>query len=272
MNSISTSSSHRRQAQQRRWPALCGALAALLAAAGPVAAQGKPESAESYPSRPVRWVVGFAAGASNDVVARTIGARLAETWNQQFVVDNRTGAAGMIGAEIVSRSAPDGYTLLLSTAGPNVNGPLLALKSPYKVEDFTNVIVFAYTPHIIVTFPGFAPKTAKELAEYMKANPGKTNWGSSGLNGSTHIGLAIFEAAAGVRANHIPYKGAAVGLVDVMSGQIQGMHTTLSSAEAQVRSNRVRVLAVAAPKRLQALPDVPTLAEAGVKNGESLVW
>jgi tripartite-type tricarboxylate transporter receptor subunit TctC len=243
-------------------------------ASGPVpgAATAVPDAAADFPARPVRWVVGFAPGASNDVIARTIGARLAETWGQQFIVDNRTGAAGMIGGDIVARATPDGYTVLLSTSGPSVNGPLLSRKPLYRIEDFTQVAVVAYSPLIIVVQPSFAAKGPRELVEHLKANPGKVNWGSSGVNGSLHIGLAVFEAATGVRVTHVPYKGAAVGLIDVAGGQIQGMHTTAASAEAAIRGQRVRVLAVAGPKRIPSLPDVPTLAEAGIRDGDSLVW
>ena len=237
-----------------------------------LSAQTAQDGAAGYPSKPVRWVVGFAPGASNDVIARTIGARLAEAYGQQFIVDNRPGAAGMIGGEIVARSVPDGYTLLLATGGPNTISPQLTRKPAYRVEDFEYVSVVAYTPLMIVVTPSFAAKTPRELVEHMKANPGKTNWGSAGVNSSPHVGLATFEYATGTRATHVPYKGAAVALIDVASGQIDAMITSVASAEAAIRSNRVRVIAVAGPKRVPALPDVPTLAESGVKDGDSLVW
>ena len=190
-----------------------------------LSAQSAPDGAAGYPSKPVRWVVGFAPGASNDVIARTIGARLAEAYGQQFIVDNRPGAAGMIAGEIVARSVPDGYTLLLATGGPNTIAPQLTRKPAYRVEDFEYVSVVAYTPLMIVVTPSFAPKTARELVEHMKANPGKTNWGSAGVNSSPHVGLATFEYATGTRATHVPYKGAAVALIDVASGQIDAMIT-----------------------------------------------
>lgn len=237
-----------------------------------LSAQTAQDGAAGYPSKPVRWVVGFAPGASNDVIARTIGARLAEAYGQQFIVDNRPGAAGMIGGEIVARSVPDGYTLLLATGGPNTISPQLTRKPAYRVEDFEYVSVVAYTPLMIVVTPSFAAKTPRELVEHMKANPGKTNWGSAGVNSSPHVGLATFEYATGTRATHVPYKGAAVALIDVASGQIDAMITSVASAEAAIRSNRVRVIAVAGPKRVPALPDVPTLAESGIKDGDSLVW
>ncbi len=228
--------------------------------------------AANYPLKPVRWVVGFTAGASNDVIARTVGARLSEAWGQQFIIDNRPGATGMIAGEIVARAVPDGYTLLLATGGPNTIAPLLSRKSAYRVEDFDYVSVVAYTPLIIVVTPALAAKTPRELVEYLKAAPGKSTWGSAGINSSPHVGLASFTHATGTRVTHVPYKGAAAAMIDVASGQIDGMITTAASVEAAVRSNRLRVIAVAGPKRVPVIPDVPTLAESGIKDGDSLVW
>ncbi len=249
-------------------------LALLLAIfAGTVApALSANDGAASYPSKPVRWVVGFTPGASNDVIARTIGARLSETWGQQFIVDNRPGASGMIGGEIVARAVADGYTLFLATGGPNTIAPQLSRKAAYRVEDFEYVSVVGYTSLIILVTPSFAPKTLRELVAHMKANPGKTNWGSAGINSSPHVGLATFEYATGTRATHVPYKGAAAALIDVVSGQIEAMHTSAASAEAAIRSNRLRVIAVAGPKRVPLVPEVPTLAESGIKDGDSQVW
>jgi tripartite-type tricarboxylate transporter receptor subunit TctC len=249
------------------------ALAAFSVTVAPgLSAQTAQNGAAGYPAKPVRWVVGFTPGASNDVIARTVGARLSEAWGQQFIIDNRPGASGMIGGEIVARAVPDGYTLLLATGGPNTIAPQLTRKAAYRVEDFEYVSVVAYTPLIIVVTPSFAPKTPRELVDHLKANPGKTNWGSAGINSSPHVGLATFEYATGTRTTHVPYKGAAAALVDLVSGQIAGMHTSVASVEAAIRGNRVRVIAVAGPRRLPAIPDVPTLAESGIKDGDSLVW
>jgi tripartite-type tricarboxylate transporter receptor subunit TctC len=249
-------------------------MAAVSAGAAVPALSAQPvrDDAASFPSKPVRWVVGFTPGASNDVIARTVGARLSEAWGQQVIVDNRPGATGMIAGEIVARAVPDGYTLLLATGGPNTIAPQLTRKPLYRVEDFEYVSVVAYTPLIIVVTPSLAAKTPRELVEHLKANPGKTNWGSAGVNSSPHVGLATLEYATGTRTMHVPYKGAAAALIDVASGQIDAMLTSAASAEAAIRGNRVRVIAVAGPKRVPAIPDVPTLAEAGIKDGDSLVW
>lgn len=230
------------------------------------------DAAANFPVKPVRWVVGFAPGASNDIIARTVGARLSELMGQQFIVDNRAGAAGTIGGDIVARAPPDGYTVLLATGAPNTIAPILFRKAPYRVEDFEYVSVVAHTPLIIVAGPSLPPKTPRELVDHLKANPGKVNWGSAGINSSPHVGFATFEHATGTRFAHVPYKGAAPALIDIASGQIAGMHTSLASADAQIRAGRVRVLAVAGPKRIASLPDVPTLAESGIKDGEALVW
>lgn len=184
-----------------------------------LSAQPVHDGAARFPAKPVRWVVGFTPGASNDVIARTIGARLTEAWGQQFIIDNRSGAAGTIGGEIVARAVPDGYTLLLATGGPNTISPLLTRKPAYRVEDFEYVSVVAYTPLIIVVTPSFAAKTPRELVEHPKASPGKTNWGSAGVNSSPHVELATFEYATGTRVTHVPYKGAAAAVIDVASSR-----------------------------------------------------
>lgn len=226
----------------------------------------------AYPSKPVRFVVPFTPGASNDIVARLAAAKLGEAWGQQFIIDNRGGAGGLVGADTVAKATPDGYTLLLSNPGPSVNSPLMAKNSPYKVDDFAPVIFFGYAPLMIFTNPALPVRNPKELLDYIKANPGKVNWGSSGTGSSLHIGLAVFQAATGVNVTHIPYKGSAPALIDLVGGQIQFMHTTTVSAEAQIRGGRVRVVGVAAAKRAALLPDVPTLAESGIKDAEAIVW
>ena len=245
------------------------ALAALLPAAD---AYAQAEAAKNYPSRPVRWVVPFTPGASNDIIARLIGQKLSEAWGQQFVVDNRPGAGGAVGAETVAKAPSDGYTLILANPGPNVNTPLMMRKPLYKVEDFTPVVFIGYAPLIIIAHPGFQPRNPKELLAFAKANPGKVNWGSSGIGSSLHIGLALFQGATGTDVVHVPYKGAAPAITDTVGGQINLMYTTTVSGETQIKAGRVKVIGVAAEKRVALLPDVPTLAESGIKDAEALVW
>lgn len=235
-------------------------------------AQPKPDAAGAYPNKPVRWVVPFTPGASNDIIGRLIAGKLTDATGQQFVIDNRGGAGGLIGGETVARAQPDGYTLILANPGPSINAPSLSKNPPYKPEDFTNIVYIGYAPLILLTNLNFPPRNPKELVDYVKANPNKVNWGSSGIGSSLHIGLAVLQGATGTQFTHVPYKGTAPLLTDVVGGQLQGTHTTTVSGEAVIKGKRVRVIGIASSKRSPLLPDVPTLAESGFKDAESLVW
>jgi tripartite-type tricarboxylate transporter receptor subunit TctC len=248
-------------------------LASITGAAFAQGTQGtQSDAAPNYPNKPVRWVVPFTPGASNDIIGRLIAGKLSEAFGQQFVIDNRGGAGGLIGGETVARAQPDGYTLILANPGPSINAPLLSRNAPYKPDDFLNVIYIGYAPLILLTNLNFPPRNPKELIDYAKANPNKISWGSSGVGSSLHIGLAVLQGATGVQMTHVPYKGTAPLLTDVVGGQLQGAHTTTVSGEAMIKGKRVRVIGIASPKRSPLLPDVPTLAESGFKDAESLVW
>jgi tripartite-type tricarboxylate transporter receptor subunit TctC len=236
----------------------------LTLAAAIAAAPAPAQDAKSYPNKPVRWIVTFTPGASNDIVARLIAAKLTEMLGQTFVIDNRGGAGGLVGAEMVAHAPADGYTLLLTNPAPNINAPMMAKKPPYQVDDFAPIVFFGYTPLIIAAHPSFPAKNPKELVAALKANPGKYAWGSSGNGSSLHIGLALFQLATGADVVHVPYKGTAPALTDLVSGQIQLMYTTKVSADGQIKAGRVRIIGVASAKRSQSLPDVPTLAESGI--------
>jgi tripartite-type tricarboxylate transporter receptor subunit TctC len=244
-------------------------LALSLCCASACIAAETSETAESFPSKPIRWVVPFTPGASTDLIARVIGQRLTEIWGRQIIVDNRGGAGGAIGAEIVARAAPDGYTVLLATVGPNIGNTLLLKKPAYRVEDFAYVAIAADNPMVLVVNPSIPAKTPGEFVDYVKAHPGKINWASAGVNSTPHISMAIFEAATGVKLVHVPYKGGALAMIDVVSGQVAGILTSVATAETQIRTARVRVIGVAGPKRQPAIPDVPTFAEVGIKDAES---
>lgn len=239
---------------------------------GMPAAPAAAQDAAAYPSRPVRWVVPFPPGASNDITARLLAQKLSESLGQQFIIDNRPGAGGSIGAKIAVDAAPDGHTLLHANPGPSVNNVLMRRKPQYRMNDLAPVMFIGYVPLIIVAQPKFEPSTPKQLAAYAKANPGKLTWASSGNGSSLHIGLALFQAATGTDVVHVPYKGTAPALTDVVGGRVNVMYTTTVSGEAHIKAGRIKVIGVAAPKRQAVIPNVPTLAEEGIGNAEATVW
>jgi len=197
---------------------------------------------------------------------------MSEGLGQQFVIDNRSGAGGSIGAQIAADAAPDGYTLLHANPGPSVNNIVMRRKSPYQISDFSPVFFIGYSPLIIVASPKFGPGNGRELLAYAKANPGKLTWASSGNGSSLHIGLALFAAATGTDVVHVPYKGTAPALTDVIGGRVDVTYTTVVSGDVHIKAGRIKVLAVAAPARQAVLPNVPTLAEEGIRNAEATVW
>jgi tripartite-type tricarboxylate transporter receptor subunit TctC len=199
-------------------------LALALCAAAIFAAE-KSEPASAFPSKPIRWVVPFTPGASTDLIARAVGQRLTEIWGIQIIVDNRPGSGGGIGGEILARAAPDGYTVLRSTSGPNIGNTLLTKKPPYRVEDFAYVAIVADNPMVLVVHPSFPATSAHEFVEYVKANPGKVNWASAGVNSAPHIAMAVLAAATGTKLTPVPYKGGAPAMIDVVSGQVAGILT-----------------------------------------------
>jgi len=238
----------------------------------PISTTLAAESAGTYPAKSIRWVVPYPAGAANDVITRVVAQRLSVSFKQPIVVDNRGGAGGTIAAETVSRAAPDGYTILLANPGPSVNSPLLQKNINYRIEAFTPVVFLGYTPLIIVAHAGFEARNARELVKYAHANPGKLSWGSVGYGSSVHIGLALFQSITRIEVLHVPYKGSAQALTEILGGQIQVMHTSVASAEAHIQSRRIKVLATAGPKRQAVLPDVQTLSEQGIQGADSTNW
>jgi tripartite-type tricarboxylate transporter receptor subunit TctC len=246
------------------------ALAALCAAAfaaSPAVAQG------TYPNKPVRLVVPFPAGGTTDILARAAAQKLSEAWGQQVIVDNRPGAGGNIGADIVAKAAPDGYTLLMGTVGTHAINPSLYAKMPYDhVKDFAPVILVAGVPNVLVVNPDLPIKTVAELIAYAKANPGKLNFASSGSGTSIHLSGELFKVMAGVQMTHVPYKGSAPALTDLMGGQVQLMFDNLPSSLPQIKGGKLRAVAVTSTTRAAALPDVPTVAESGLPGFEASSW
>jgi len=238
---------------------------ALTLAAGAAAAQ-------TYPTKSVRLVVPFLAGGSTDIVGRTVAQKLSEMWGQQAFVDNRPGGGTTIGTEMVAKAAPDGYTLLVTPAPFTIN-PSLLTKLPYDaLTDFAPITLINTTPLVMVVNPGVPAKNVKELIALAKAKPGKLNFGSSGTGGSNHLAGELFDAMAGVKMVHIPYKGNAGALTDIVGGHLDVVYNGITSAVALIRGNKLRALAVTSLQRSAALPDVPTLDESGLKGFEAVAW
>jgi tripartite-type tricarboxylate transporter receptor subunit TctC len=233
---------------------------------------GTPDQlhAQSFPTRVVRAVVPFAPGASTDHVARLLGQKLSQAWGQQVVVENRGGAGGGLGADMVAKAEPDGYTQLVTNQGSILN-VLLRKDVTYAIEDLAPVIEFGYSPLIIVANPQFPPNNIKELIAYAKASPGKVLIGSSGTNSNVHIALEVLKSVAGVDVTHVPYRGTGPSLNDVVAGTINGAYTTTISAEGLIKSNKVKVLGVAGPRRSDVIPDISTYAEQGIANADANV-
>ncbi|WP_020202856.1 MULTISPECIES: Bug family tripartite tricarboxylate transporter substrate binding protein [Cupriavidus] len=246
-------------------------LAALACAAlcAPLALTALPTSAahaaEAYPSRPIRLVVPFTPGGTTDILARLVALKLGEALGQTVVVDNRPGAGGNIGAEAVAKAAPDGYTLLMGTLGTQVTNQFIYARMPYDSgKDFAPVTLVANSPNVLLTNATLPVKSVAELIALAKQQPGKLNYASTSTGGSPHLSGELLDSMAGVKMQHVPYKGAAPAMTDLLAGQVNLMYDNLPSALAQIQAGKVRALAVTTPQRAPVLPDVPTVAESGL--------
>lgn len=227
----------------------------------------------TFPSRAARIVVGFAPGGATDVTARLIAQELGRAWNQQVVVDNRPGASGMIGAEIVAKSTPDGYTLLISPQTSIVVAPLLIKKVAYdSVKDFAPVAVVGSTPQLLLVHPSLPPKTFREFTTFVKANAAKLSFGSGGIGSTPHMAGELFNASLGVRVTHVPYKGENPGVTDLLGGQIPFMFVNFPVAIPHVRGDKLRALAITSPQRSTLAPEFPTVAESGMPGFDTATW
>jgi tripartite-type tricarboxylate transporter receptor subunit TctC len=243
-------------------------LGALFSVCFGVAAQ-----AQNYPDRPIHLIAPFPAGGLADVLARAIGDEMSRTLGQPVIVENRAGAGGNVGAEVVARSAPDGYTLMMTSAGILTANQFLYAKLPFDPEkDFVPVSNVADMPMMVVVNPKVEAKTLQEFVALARANPGKLNFGSPGIGTTGHLGLALFMHAAQIKITHIPYKGAAPAITDLLAGQIDGVVDNPPTVLPQIAAGNLRPLAVAAKQRMPQLPDLPTAAEAGVPNYEASSW
>ncbi|MFL6573716.1 MAG: Bug family tripartite tricarboxylate transporter substrate binding protein, partial [Burkholderiales bacterium] len=254
------------RATASRSPLLLGVFfaAAMLAAA--------PALAQPYPTRPVRMLVPFAAGGTVDIVARLVGAKLAEELGQPFVVENRGGAAGTIATALVAKSPGDGYTLMTMHQGLAFNASLYS-NLPYDtVQDLAPIAYLGATPNVLVVTDSLPVKTLREFLDYARRNPGRVAYGSGGVGSAGHLSVELLQSLTGARLTHVPYKGSGPALTDLVGGQIQAMLLTMPAAMPFVKGGKVRAIATSGAQRSPALAELPTIAEAGVPGYEYRPW
>lgn len=245
----------------------CGMLAStLVLLAGESAAQ-------VYPQKTIRIVVPFSAGGGTDALARMIVQKFTEVWGQAAVVENRTGAAGTIGAAAVARAAPDGHTMVMGTTSTHVISPHLYRPAPYDpVKDFAPVSLVVWAPNVLVIHPSIPARSVADLIRFAKSHPGQLFFPSSGTGGSIHLAGELFKSMAGIKITHVPYKGATPALIDLVTGQVHLMFATVATGLPFIEQKRLRPLGVTTAKRTGALPDIPTIAEAGLPGYEMSGW
>jgi tripartite-type tricarboxylate transporter receptor subunit TctC len=242
-------------------------LAALVTCSAPALAQA------DYPNQPIKWVVPYPAGGGTDIFARTLADSMKTTLGQQLIIDNKPGASTNIGAEYTAHSKPDGYTIMSGDNASMAFNEHLFKKLPYNPsKDFTYIGSIGRWPLVLVVNPNVPVKTVKEFIDYVNANPGKVDYASPGNGSPHHMGMEIFKQRTGIKVQHIPYKGAAPALQDLVGGQVPAMFLDLASGLGLMKAGKVRMLAIAAPKRAAIFPDVPTMAEAGVKDMEAYAF
>ncbi len=257
---------------RKRWAALV--LSAWICAAGAqTRAPQEPTAAGAFPQRPLRAIVPVAAGGGHDLVARIVAGRLSETLGQQVVIDNRAGGGGSVGATLVARAAPDGYTLLVGSISTHALNPALFGKLTYDSQrDFAPISLIGAVPNVLVVHPSLPVTNVAEFIAHARAHPGKINYGSAGVGVSSHLAMELLKTTAGIDVVHVPYKGAGPALADLLAGQVQVMCTSLAGQIAYIRAGRVRAIAVTSARRNAQLPDVPTVIESGLPGFEVGIW
>ena len=244
----------------------------LLQSAAALALPGVSFAQSSYPSKPIRYIVPVAAGGGNDMIARVVTDRWGKLLGQPFVVDNQSGGGGVIASQTTARAAPDGYTLMQGYVATHGTTPATR-RIPYDpIKQFTPIGMIGATPNVLVVDANLPVKTVKEFVEYVKRNPGKVNYGSAGVGSLTHMTMELFKQETGTFMLHIPYRGIAPAINDLLGGQTQAMFPGLAAALPQIRAGRLRPLAVTGKERNPVLKDVPTMEEAGFKGFNSLQW
>jgi tripartite-type tricarboxylate transporter receptor subunit TctC len=250
-------------------PARICATVLASAVAAPVLAQG---SATSFPTKPVRMVIALAPGGGVDTTGRVLASRWTESWGQQVVAENRPGAGGTIAAELVAKAPPDGYTLLVTSVG-HANSPVFYKQLPYDVhKSFAPIARFVVAPNVMVVHPSLPVKSIRELVAFARARPGELLFGTSGVGGPQHLTLELFNSLAGTKIVHVPYKGTAPSMLDLIGGRVSVSAASLTSAMPHARSGKLRALAVTGKQRSLAEPDLPTVAEAGVAGFANDIW
>ena len=247
---------------------------AALVVASALTWNAHAQSAKNYPDKGVRWVVPFTPGASNDVIARLIATKLFEAWGQQFIIDNRPGAGGLIGADTVAKAAPDGYTLLVASVSlMAINVTLLEGKLTYNPEkDFTHITLTGKVPLAISVLPAFPAKTFKEFIAYAKTKPGKLSYGSAGTGSSNHVVGELLKTETGIDLVHVPFKGGAPAMAMLLANQLDVYIATVPTIVPMVQAGRIRVIAVSSARRSPAFPEVPTIAESGLPGFDTTSW
>jgi tripartite-type tricarboxylate transporter receptor subunit TctC len=244
----------------------------FLAPLAVLAVLAAPAHAQGWPTKPVKIVVPFPAGGPTDVLTRAMADKISNQLGQAVVVENKPGAGGSIGADLVAKSAPDGYTLVMATSSTHSIGPSLAKLAYDPQKDFTPIVWVGSATNILVVTPSLAANNVKELVELARKNPGKLNYATSGVGTVVHLTTEYFASMAGVQFTHVPYKGVGQSIPDLMSGQVSILFDNIMTAQPHIRSGSVKALAISSPRRSPLVPDVPTVAESGLPGFESLTW
>lgn len=247
-------------------------LALTIASLMAVPIAGAQSSTQSFPNKPIRFVVPFPPGGGNDILARALAPKMSEILGQQVVIDNRAGAGGNIGADFVAKSPPDGYTIVIASNQVTMN-PWIYSKLPFDIaKDFSPVAQIASVPMLLAINPEVPAKNLQEFIALAKAKPGSLNYSTPGLGTPQHIAFEVFNFDAGIKVTHVPYKGTSPSIVDLIGGQVQATFGTMASLEQHVKTGKVRPIAVSTPKRSPAMPDIPTIDEAGLKGYNVPLW
>jgi len=232
-----------------------------------------PALCQTYPSRPVRLIVPFPAGGGADIFARLVGRKLGEGLAQQFVTDNRAGAAGIIGCELAARAAPDGYTLVMGTTGTHATNPAVFAKLPYdSIRDFSPISLVAESPFVLIVHPSVPARNVKELVALAKARPGELTYGSAGIGSSSHLGFELFNSMAGIKGVHVPYKGLPPATADIIAGNLVMSWDSITATGPHIRTGRVRALGIGSAQRSALMPEIPTVSESGLNGFELGSW